>query len=82
MPHNVFVLAIIGIVAVTLVTIVSMFAPNEADKGKKKKKKGRDDSSEEVQALTERCQKLSSRIEALETIIIENERNSKSTTHD
>ena len=40
------------------------------------------DNAEELIELEERCKRLNARIEILETIIIENERNSKSTTHD
>ncbi|MGB0369866.1 MAG: hypothetical protein ACPGN3_00850 [Opitutales bacterium] len=83
MPSQyVFVIIVIAIVALTIIILASMFV-GEKEESKGKKKKGGKDNPEELQQLADRCHRLSSRIEALETIIIENERNPKSkSSHD
>ena len=76
----IFVITIIAIVAATIIILASMF--REPSSRKKKRRKQEDENPEDVHELMERCKKLSARIESLETIIIKNERNSKSKPND
>ena len=70
-----FVILLATIVAGTIIILVTILS----GKGSSKIKKG---ESKELEDLYKRCEKLTARIESLETIIIKHERNSKSTTHD
>ncbi|MEM7672740.1 MAG: hypothetical protein AAF212_05295 [Verrucomicrobiota bacterium] len=82
MPASyVLVIILVAIIALTIIILASMFLEKGRDPKGKKVKDGKD-SPENLHDLSRRCQKLAARIQALETIIIENERNSKSTTND
>ena len=75
-----FVIILVSIACLTIIILAAMFR----DSGNKPKKRGKasGESTEDLQELVERCHKLSARIESLETIIIQNERNSKSKSND
>lgn len=76
----IFAIVAIAIISSTIIQIVSMVV--ESKPRKSKKSKGQKIPDEDIAELSRRCKELNTRIQALETIIIENESNSKSTTHD